>query len=183
MTAGDRVIHLLCEVENFYSAQGELSYHVPGSVCGKAPTRQLHSKPIAASGSGHTGKFSTSFEAVIHICKRLTNVLRRMQLALRATCRKPHGASRSMLAMSAWSVKTRRAPSRHCRDARVYDHTTSAVHDIEYTPSTPPPPSGTLISCPGLTTYPPPLPVPRLPSPRDRSCVTFLAPMVAAGVF
>ena len=39
------------------------------------------------------------------------------------------GASRLVLAMSAWSVKTRRAPSRHCRDARVYGHTTTAVHD------------------------------------------------------
>ena len=35
--------------------------------------------------------------------------------------------------MLAWSVKTRRAPSRHCRDARVYGHTTTAMHDNEYT--------------------------------------------------
>ena len=35
--------------------------------------------------------------------------------------RTPHGASRTVQAMSdAWSVKTLRAPSRHCRDARVY---------------------------------------------------------------
>ena len=33
-----------------------------------------------------------------------------------------------------WSVKTRRTPSRHCRGARVYGHTTTVVHDIEYTP-------------------------------------------------
>ena len=33
-----------------------------------------------------------------------------MQLTRRATRRKPHGASRLVLAMSAWSVKTRRAP-------------------------------------------------------------------------
>ena len=39
-----------------------------------------------------------------------------------------------VLAMSAWSVKTRHAPSWHCRDARVYDHTTTAMHDNEYTP-------------------------------------------------
>ena len=37
--------------------------------------------------------------------------------------------------MSAWSVKTRRAPSRHCEDARDYAHTTMAVHDNEYTPA------------------------------------------------
>ena len=35
--------------------------------------------------------------------------------------------------MSVWSVKTRHAPSRKCRDARVYGHTTTAMHDNEYT--------------------------------------------------
>ena len=49
----------LCGVENFYSAQGERSYHVLGSVYGKAPTRQLHSTPVAVSGSGHTGNLSS----------------------------------------------------------------------------------------------------------------------------
>ena len=37
-----------------------------------------------------------------------------------------------------------RSPSRHCRDARVYGHTTTAMRDIEYPPPieyTPPPPS------------------------------------------
>ena len=38
------------------------------------------------------------------------------------------------LAMSAWSVKTQRAPSRHCRDARVYGDTTTAMHGNECTP-------------------------------------------------
>ena len=43
--------------------------------------------------------------------------------------------------MSAWSVKTRRAPSRHCRhcrDARVYGHTTTAMHDTSTPPSSRP---------------------------------------------
>ena len=46
-------------------------------------------------------------------------------------------------AMSAWSVNTRLALSRHSRDARVYGHPTTAMHDIEYishveyTPQTP----------------------------------------------
>ena len=57
-------------------------------------------------------------------------------LTLHGTRRTPHGASRLVLAMSAWSVKTRRAPSRRCRDARVYGHTTTAMHGNEY----PPPP-------------------------------------------
>ena len=71
------------------------------------------------------------------------SVLGRMQLTLHATRPIPLGASRSVQAKSACSVKTRRAPSRHCRDARVYGHTTTAMHDneyispIEYTPTPP----------------------------------------------
>ena len=61
-------------------------------------------------------------------------VLSRMKLPLHATRPTPHGASRLVKAMSTWSVKTRRAPSRHCRDARVYGHTTTAMHDNEYPP-------------------------------------------------
>ena len=37
--------------------------------------------------------------------------------------------------MSAWSAKTRRALSRHCRDAKLNGHLTAAMHDM----STPPP--------------------------------------------
>ena len=57
----------------------------------------------------------------------------------------------------AWSVKTRPAPFRHCRDARVYGRTTTAVHDNEYTPSPshfPQPPSLAAVQhpCPLRTT-------------------------------
>ena len=45
-----------------------------------------------------------------------------------------HGASRLVQAMPACLVKTRRAPSRHSRDARVYGHTTTAMHKLS-TPS------------------------------------------------
>ena len=60
-----------------------------------------------------------------------------MQFTVHATRRTPHGASRLVLAMSAWLVKTQRAPSRHSRNARVYGHTTTAMHKL----STPPSPS------------------------------------------
>ena len=53
-----------------------------------------------------------------------------------SSCRTPHGASRLVQATSAWLVKTRRAPSRHSRDARVHGHTTTTIHKL----STPPPP-------------------------------------------
>ena len=38
--------------------------------------------------------------------------------------------------MSAWLVKTRRAPSGHSRDATVYDHTTTAMHKLGIPPPT-----------------------------------------------
>ena len=64
------------------------------------------------------------------VCKSTSKaVLSTMQLTLHATRQTPHGA---VQAMSAWSVKTRHAPSRYCRDARVYDHSTTAMHEIEY---------------------------------------------------
>ena len=57
-------------------------------------------------------------------------VLSRMQFTLHATRPTPHGASRSVLTMSVWSMKARRPTYRNCRHARVYGHTTPAVHDM-----------------------------------------------------
>ena len=67
-------------------------------------------------------------------------VLSRMQLTLHATRRTPHVVPRLVQAMSAWSVKTRRLPSRHCKDARAYGHTTTAMHDMSTPPPALPPP-------------------------------------------
>ena len=90
-------------------------------VYGKAPMRPLHSNLNAVCASGHIGKQINSFDAVIHMQEKSASnaFLSRMQLTLHETRRTPHGASRLVLAMSAWSLKTRRAPSRHCKDARV----------------------------------------------------------------
>ena len=58
--------------------------------------------------------------------------------AVHPSCDSPNTSRRFALvakAMSAWLVKTRRAPSRHSRDAGVYGHTTTAMHKL----STPPP--------------------------------------------
>ena len=65
----------------------------------------------------------------------LRAVLGRMRFTLHATRCTHRGASRLVRAMSAWLVKTRRAPSRHSRDATVHGHTTRAMHKL----STPPP--------------------------------------------
>ena len=78
-------------------------------------------------------------------------VLGTMQFALYATYRTPHGASRLVHAISAWLVKTRRAPSRDSRDARVYGHTATAMHKLSI-PS-PPPPTARLEMPPQLASY------------------------------
>ena len=110
-------------------------------VQGKASTRQLASVPIAASGSGDTprNKFihstlsfmmqeSPPHERLLAGCSSPLHTTRPTP---------PYGASLCLVqAMPACSAKTRCAPSRHCRDARVYGHTTTAMHDM----STPPPP-------------------------------------------
>ena len=100
---------------------------------------------IVVSGVAHQ-KTKLLIGAVIHGQENrhkvpksvLRVVLGRMRFTLRATRRTPHGAMRLVHAMSAWLVKTRRAPSRHSRDARVYGHTTTAMHILS-TPPLPPP--------------------------------------------
>ena len=95
--------------------------------------------PIAVSGSGHQ-KTNRFIGRCRHpYARKLSSkaLRRRMQLTLfHATRPTPHGASRSAQAKSAWSVKTRRAPSRHCRESRVYGHATTVILSIghEYTP-------------------------------------------------
>ena len=100
--------------------------------------------PIAASGAATPENKTLLIGAVIHEQERrhkvprsvLRAVLGRIHSTLPATRRTPHGASRLVEAMPARLVKTRRAPFRHSRDARVYGHTTTAMHKL----STPPPP-------------------------------------------
>ena len=49
----------------------------------------------------------------------------------------PHGASRLVQAMPAWSVETPTCSFPwNCRDARVYDHRTTAIHDTSIPPRT-----------------------------------------------
>ena len=67
------------------------------------------------------------------------SVITKMKVIPNATRRAPHGPSRLVQAMSARSVKTRHAPSRQCRDTRAQDHTTTAMQEIEYTPTLAPP--------------------------------------------
>ena len=84
-----------------------------------------------------------------------------MQFTLHATRRTPHGVSRLVQAMSAWLVKTWRNPSRHSMNARVYGHTTTAMHKLS-TPR-PPRPLSPYFSTPLLSARAPPSKTP--PSP------------------
>ena len=65
------------------------------------------------------------------ICKSASQAgLSKMQLTLQI----PHGASRLVRAMSAWSSKTGYSLSRHCRDARVTGLTAMAMHECRAPP-------------------------------------------------
>ena len=57
-------------------------------------------------------------------------VLDRMQLSLHADRRTPLAASCLVQEKFAWSVKTRRPPSRHSTDAKVYGNATTAMHGL-----------------------------------------------------
>ena len=70
---------------------------------------------------------SPSYERFSAGCSSLFMRLAEHLTVLRAGCKQ----------YPAWLVKTRRAPSRHGRDARVYGRTTTAMHKLRI----PPPPT------------------------------------------
>ena len=61
-----------------------------------------------------------------------------MQPTLHATRPTPRGDSHMVQAMSSWSLKSRRSPSRHCMNVRVYGPTDYGHVQSEYTPHLPP---------------------------------------------
>ena len=100
-------------------------------VYGRAPTRQLHSVPIAVSGSGYNGKKINSFDAVTHVQE---NPPQKRILAGRSSSfirlAEHFTALRAWVqAMSVWSVKTRRAPSLHL--AEILGHKPSLCFHVK----------------------------------------------------
>ena len=92
-------------------------------------SREPAGPPSAAPPPSERLAWSVTF----HQQKRFLAEL--MQLTLPA-CYSPNTSRRFALCASnvcAWSVKHRGAPSRRCRDARVYGHTTTAMHGNDYT--------------------------------------------------
>ena len=72
-------------------------------------------------------KHTNPFDAVLHVQESPSHerFLVGMQPTLHPTRQTPPSASRLVQAVSAWSAKTRRPPSRHCRDASAlwsYDY-------------------------------------------------------------
>ena len=80
--------------------------------------------------SGHSRQQQKIIRSCHPMCKKVRTRCRRpaqewflvgcSSPLMHATRRAPHGASCLAHVMSAWSVKTRHAPSHHCGDARVY---------------------------------------------------------------
>ena len=104
------------------------------SAYGKAPIRQLHSNPIVVSRSGHTGN------KAIH--STLPSIYRKVRLTSGSLWDAAHPSHDSpnisrRFALRATDVclfgENPTCSSRHCRDARVYGDTTTAMHDNEYT--------------------------------------------------
>ena len=106
------------------------------------PRGKLHSNTHCCLWSGHNRKQTNSLalpsmsKKVVTRCRSPSyeRFLEEVQFTLFMRLAEPHGASRLVQTMSIWLVKTRRAPSRHSRDAREYGHTTTVMHKL----STPP---------------------------------------------
>ena len=116
-------------VENRNCAQGELSY----ARYMVRHRRQIHSIPLLPMKAAALENESIHSQLSSRCKSASKAVLSRTRLTRHATRPTPHGASRLVQAMCAWSVKTRRAPS-HCWDAKGYGHTTTAMHDVKYPP-------------------------------------------------
>ena len=112
---------------------------------GKGPTRQFHrhTYPLLSLEWPHQNtKYNSLALSVISRkvgtrCRSVSyeRFFKGCSSTVHATRRTHHGASRLAQAMSVWLVKTRRASSRHSRDARVCGRTTTTMHKL----STPPP--------------------------------------------
>ena len=79
---------------------------------------------------------SPSYERFLEGCGSPFMRLAEHLTALRACCKQ-----------YAWLVKSRRAPSRHSRDARVYSYTTTAMHTLSIPPPPPPLPPPKKSAC------------------------------------
>lgn len=90
----------------------------------RSPPHHIHSKLPSISNKTRTARCRSPPHKVI--CRGCSS--RPSSDLLNAS----HGVSRLVQAISAYSVKVRRAPHRHCREAMVHDKTT-ALHDREYT--------------------------------------------------
>ena len=94
-----------CGVENYIPQRRE-NYRITPYVCGKAPTRQLHSMPTFVFGSVHTGRKANESDAGIIFARKPSPKVfsLRIQLTLSATHHTPPGGSCLVTVVSAWSV-------------------------------------------------------------------------------
>ena len=106
--------------------------------CGKAPTRQLHSIPIAVSGSGHTRKQINSLDPALHVPenpphKRFLAGCSSpfMRLAEHLTAPRARGNNLYLVGENPMCS----VPA--LLGCVVYGHTTTAMHDMSTTPFSP----------------------------------------------
>ena len=105
-----------CGVENFYSAHGALSYHVVDMVR-QHPRGSYIVLPLQSLEVAYRNFNMLKLSSIRKSASQA--FFSRTQLTLHATRRIPRVASRLVQAMPARSVKTRHAPSRHCRSTSM----------------------------------------------------------------
>ena len=121
--------HYICSCRNKQRLRPHgLFFRVP------SPARTHAS--IAASGSGHTRRQIILFDPIIFMQESPVQqaVIGTMQPIAHMIRRTPHGTSRSVQPGPGWSMKTRRVPSRHCRDSKVNANTITAKHTTSTSP-------------------------------------------------
>ena len=107
------------------------SYTITEMYLGATPTRQ-NTRPLCASPlPPQTQTMVMHATTVKHHLSNTPSSAPPSTSPPRPLTSAPPGASRLMQALSARSGKTRHAPSRQCRDARVCGHTTTAMHHTE----------------------------------------------------
>ena len=124
----------MCWVENLKAERGELSYRV---MCVMRHPRRSYMHSISPLLSLNVTTTPETHVDLLDAVIRTRNIPPLQAIPAVVECGSaflrftgtPRGASRMVQPLSAWSPKNRRSPSRHCRGARVYGHTTTPMHD------------------------------------------------------
>ena len=116
-------MRITCMHVSVDASPGEKIFEAVSSICKKVRARcRVHRVAFTAIPNPVTLTLITQTSREGYTSQVF---LSKMEPTVHATRQTPHGASRLVQAVPAWSVKTRRAPFRHCRGSRVCQTTTA----------------------------------------------------------